>query len=185
MYLTPVSIVTDNVFLQIYPLSDQYWQEELQRESKLPCCHWWTGVAWRDWWKHLSQYWRSKFRASRQGISPKHASYTPTFILRSFDLSHRECYTLSVCRSVSLSRWLISSPALFLALLEHFCRPDQSGCNMLRQYIFASVVPQPGAAPEPLWVQQLQSSGTQHRFWYFWNLCVLGLGTGISTQLLF
>lgn len=40
MYLTPVSIVTDNVFLQIYPLSDQYWQEELQRESKLPCCHW-------------------------------------------------------------------------------------------------------------------------------------------------
>lgn len=36
------------------------------------------------------------------------------------------------------------------SLPEHLCRPDQPGCDVLRQYILASVVPQPGAAPEPL-----------------------------------
>lgn len=45
------------------------------------------------------------------------------------------------------------------------------------------MVPQSGAAPEPLWVQQLQSAGTQHRFWYFWDSCVSGLlRTVISTK---
>lgn len=154
MYLALVSTVTDTVFLQIYLLLDQYLQEELQRESKLPCCHWWTGVAWRDWWKHLPQYWRSKFRASRQGISSHSTSVTVPLsfweVLISRNMNATFC---CVCVAVSFSRWFISSPALFLALLEHFCRTDQSGCNMLRQYIFASVVPQPGAAPEPLWVQ--------------------------------
>lgn len=40
--------------------------------------------------------------------------------------------------------------AFFLSLPEHFRGLDQSRCNMLRQHISASVVPQPGAAPEPL-----------------------------------
>lgn len=70
-----VSTVIDNVFLQIYPRSDQHWQKKLQRESKLPCCHWWTGVAWRNWWKHLPQYWRSKFGASRQGTARTNTSF--------------------------------------------------------------------------------------------------------------
>lgn len=97
----------------------------------------------------------------------KQDSCAPTLILRSADLATR--MPNSLC--VPLSCWFTSTSSLFLSLPEHFCRPDQSGCNMLRQYIFASVVPQPGAAPQPLWVQQLQSGGTQHRFWYFtWTL---------------
>lgn len=139
---------------------DLILQEELQRKSQLSCGYWWTGLAWGYWWKCFPQYWWPKFRASWQGIFFKSATHIAYYffaclffldhtsvvgwLLKSWEviksardgrISEETVYPLSVSASLCLC-----------PLSEHICWLDQPGCNMLRQHIPASVVPQPGAA---------------------------------------
>lgn len=67
----------------------------------------------------------------------------------------------------NLSRDIFSCFSCPWPVAEYVRWTNQPGCDMLRQYISTSVVPQPGTAQEHLSVSQLQSRGTQH--WVRYN----------------
>lgn len=156
-----LKFVLEQSWLLIMPWS---LQEELQRESQLSCGYWWTGVAWGYWWKCFPQYRWPKFWATRQGISLIGQTAThpancflacPFFFFLRWHICCR--WTTEVLGSYQKARdgriskdtadpLSLSASLCFCPLSEHICWPDQPGCNMLRQHIPASVVPQPGAA---------------------------------------